>query len=108
MTTTKGAGMATVRESIDVDQPLQTVYNQWTQFEEFPSFMEAVEQVTQTDDTHLHWVAEIGGRRHEGGAGITQQGPRHRVGWVSGGGAGTGGVVSVEAPGAGRAPAGGG
>src|SRR4051812_50219316 len=99
MTTTKGAGMATVRESIDVDQPLQTVYNQWTQFEEFPSFMEAVEQVTQTDDTHLHWVAEIGGRRHEGEAGIPQQGPHPRGGWVSVDGPGKGGGVSVWPPG---------
>src|SRR3954470_21666611 len=94
MTTTKGAGMATVRESIDVDQPLQTVYNQWTQFEEFPSFMEGVEQVTQTDDTHLHWVAEIGGRRHEWDAEITEQVPDQRVAWISVDGTGTGGIVS--------------
>jgi uncharacterized membrane protein len=96
MTTTKGAGMATVRESIDVDQPLQTVYNQWTQFEEFPSFMEGVEQVTQTDDTHLHWVAEIGGRRHEWDAEITEQVPDQRVAWISVDGTGTGGIVSFE------------
>ena len=73
--------MATVRESIDIDRPLQTVYNQWTQFEEFPSFMEGVESVTQTDDTHLHWVAEIGGKRHEWDAEITEQRPDEVISW---------------------------
>jgi uncharacterized membrane protein len=92
--------MATVRESIDVNQPLQTVYNQWTQFEEFPSFMEGVEQVTQTDDTHLHWVVEIRGRRHEWDAEITEQIPDQRVAWISVDGKGTGGVVSFEPLGA--------
>ena len=57
--------MASVVESIDVKAPVSTVYNQWTQFEEFPRFMEGVKSVTQTDDTHLHWVAEVG-RQGEG------------------------------------------
>jgi uncharacterized membrane protein len=92
--------MATVRESIDIDRPLQTVYNQWTQFEEFPSFMEGVESVTQTDDTHLHWVAEIGGRRHEWDAEITDQQPDQRIAWVSVSGHRTGGVVTFEPLGA--------
>ena len=54
--------MASVVESIDVKAPVSTVYNQWTQFEEFPRFMEGVKSVTQTDDTHLHWVAEVAGQ----------------------------------------------
>jgi uncharacterized membrane protein len=54
--------MASVVESIDVKVPVSTAYNQWTQFEEFPQFMEGVKSVTQTDDTHLHWVAEIAGK----------------------------------------------
>ena len=57
--------MSTIEESIEVERPVNTVYNQWTQFEEFPQFMEGVESVTQLDDTHLHWVAQIGGVRRE-------------------------------------------
>ena len=75
--------MATVRESIDVDVPVRTAYNQWTQFEEFPKFMEGVESVQQLDDTHLRWVAEIGGQRHEWEAEITHQEPDRRVAWRS-------------------------
>ena len=73
--------MASVTESITVNCPISTVYNQWTQFEEFPRFMEAVESVKQTDDTHLHWVAEISGKRHEWDAEITEQRPDQVVAW---------------------------
>ena len=73
--------MASVTESITVDCPISTVYNQWTQFEEFPRFMEGVEAVSQTDDTHLHWVAEIGGKRHEWDAEITEQRPDEVISW---------------------------
>ena len=73
--------MASVTESIIVNAPISTVYNQWTQFEEFPRFMEGVESVTQTDDTHLHWVAEIGGKRHEWDAEITEQRPDEVIAW---------------------------
>ena len=55
----------TIKESIDVDVPVSTAYNQWTQFEEFPKLMEGVESVEQIDDTHLRWVAEVGGERRE-------------------------------------------
>ena len=58
--------MGEVKKSIEVEVPVSTAYNQWTQFEEFPQFMENVESVTQLDDTHLRWVAEIGGRRRSG------------------------------------------
>jgi uncharacterized membrane protein len=73
--------VASVTESITVDCPISTVYNQWTQFEEFPRFMEGVEAVSQTDDTHLHWVAEIGGKRHEWDAEITEQRPDEVISW---------------------------
>lgn len=73
--------MASVTESIIVNCPISTVYNQWTQFEEFPRFMEGVEAVSQTDDTHLHWVAEAGGKRHEWDAEITEQRPDEVVAW---------------------------
>ena len=52
--------MSTIEQSIEVNVPLQTAYNQWTQFEDFPRFMEGVEEIRQLDDTHLHWVAEVG------------------------------------------------
>jgi uncharacterized membrane protein len=73
--------VASVTESITVNCPLSTVYNQWTQFEEFPRFMEGVESVKQLDDTHLHWVAEIGGKRREWDAEITEQRPDQVVAW---------------------------
>ena len=55
--------MATIEQSIEVQVPVSTAYNQWTQFEEFPTFMEGVTNVEQIDDRHLHWVAEVGGVR---------------------------------------------
>jgi uncharacterized membrane protein len=78
--------MAQVTESVDVTVPVRTAYDQWTQFEEFPSFMGGVEQVQQLDDTHLHWVAEIAGRREEWDAEITEQKPDERVAWIARGG----------------------
>jgi uncharacterized membrane protein len=71
----------TIEESIEVDVPVSTAYNQWTQFESFPSFMEGVERVVQKDDTHLHWIAEVGGGKREWDAEITEQHPDHRVAW---------------------------
>src|SRR5918999_2274334 len=73
--------MSTIEQSIEVDAPLSTAYNQWTQFEEFPQFMDGVESVRQLDDTHLHWVAEFGGERHEWDAEITEQEPDRVVAW---------------------------
>jgi uncharacterized membrane protein len=75
--------MARVEEAIVVDCPVTTVYNQWTQFEEFPRFMEGVESVTQIDDTHLRWVAESGGKRHEWEAEIVEQQPDRLIAWRS-------------------------
>jgi len=88
--------MATVERSIDVSAPVRTVYNQWTQFEEFPRFMEGVQEVRQLDDTHLRWVAEIAGQRREWDAVITEQIPDERVAWASTDGARTGGVVTFH------------
>jgi uncharacterized membrane protein len=73
--------MTAIQESIEVDVPLTTAYNQWTQFEEFPRFMEGVESVEQLDDRRLHWVAAHGGRRHEWDAEIVDQTPDTRVAW---------------------------
>jgi uncharacterized membrane protein len=88
--------MARIEESIDVEVPVGTAYNQWTQFEEFPRFMEGIERVDQVDDTHLRWVAEVGGHREEWNAEITEQHPDHRVAWTSTGGKGNAGVVTFH------------
>jgi uncharacterized membrane protein len=88
--------MAHVEESIDVNVPVSTAYNQWTQFEEFPRFMEGVESVAQIDDTHLRWVAEIGGKRHEWEAEITEQMPDRKVAWRAVDGHDNSGIVTFE------------
>ena len=88
--------MASVREEIEVDVPVQTAYNQGTQFEEFPRFMEGVESVQQLDDTHLRWVAEIGGKRHEWEAEITSQEPDRHVAWRATDGKDNAGSVRFE------------
>ena len=73
--------MTTIEESIDIDVPVAVAYNQWTQFESFPQFMDGVERVEQKTDTRLHWVAEIAGSKREWDAEITEQHPDHRVAW---------------------------
>ena len=73
--------MTTIEQSIDIDVPVSVAYNQWTQFESFPMFMDGVERVEQKSDTELHWVAEIAGSKREWDAKITEQHPDHRVAW---------------------------
>jgi uncharacterized membrane protein len=88
--------MSTIEESIEVQVPVRTAYNQWTQFEEFPQFMDGVEEVRQLDDTHLHWKADIGGQEREWDAEITEQHPDERVAWRSTEGAQHAGVVTFH------------
>jgi uncharacterized membrane protein len=88
--------MSTIEESIDVEVPVHTAYNQWTQFEEFPHFMEGVKSVHQVDDTHLHWVAEIAGATREWDAVITEQHPDERVAWRATSGTDNAGVVTFH------------
>ena len=88
--------MASVVESIDVKVPVSTAYNQWTQFEDFPRFMEGVKSVKQIDDTHLHWVAEVAGVEKEWDAAITEQRPDERVAWRATSGAENAGVVTFH------------
>jgi uncharacterized membrane protein len=88
--------MATIEESVEVEAPLRAVYDQWTQFEEFPRFMEGVEEVRQLDNTHVHWVAELGGSRHEWDAEITEQLPDERVAWRNTDGKENAGVVTFH------------
>ena len=82
--------------TIQVDRPLKTVYNQWTQFEEFPRFMEGVQSVKQLDDDRLHWTLDIGGRVIEYEAEITDQVPDKRIAWTSRKGRQTGGRVTFQ------------
>jgi uncharacterized membrane protein len=88
--------MSNVTKSIDVNVPVRAAYDQWTQFEEFPRFMEGVKSVTQKDDTHLHWVAEVAGAEKEWDAEITEQHPDERVAWNSTSGANNAGVVTFH------------
>ena len=88
--------MGAIRESIEVNVPVATAYNQWTQFEDFPQFMEGVESVTQLDDTHVHWVVEIAGKRHEWDAEITHQEPDRVVAWRATDGKDNAGQVTFE------------
>src|SRR5688500_16120738 len=88
--------MSTIEASVDVRVPVRTAYDQWTQFEEFPRFMEGVESVTQLDDTRLHWVASIDGVEREWDAEIAEQHPDERVAWRSIDGTQNAGVVTFH------------
>ncbi len=101
---TTATGQPTQHEetSIEVDVPVSVAYNQWTQFETFPQFMDGVEQVTQRDDTHLHWKAKVGGKTEEWDAEITEQAPDQRIAWRSTSGAPNEGVVTFDKRGANR------
>ena len=88
--------MSTIEQSIDVNVPVRTAYNQWTQFEEFPRFMEGVEAVRQLDQQRLHWRAKIGGKVEEWDAVITEQHPDERIAWKNTTGATNAGVVTFH------------
>jgi uncharacterized membrane protein len=88
--------MAEIQESIEVEVPVQTAYNQWTQFEDFPKFMDSVERVQQLDDKRLHWVADVGGTKAEWEAEITHQEPDRRVAWRATSGFPNAGEVTFE------------
>ncbi len=75
--------MSQIEQSINVQVPVRPVYNQWTQFEDFPKFMKGVEEVRQLDETRLTWVAQIGGQRREWEAKITEQIPDERIAWAA-------------------------
>ena len=89
--------MSKVEESVEVDVPLSSVYNQWTQFQEFPNFMEGVESVEQRTPTLTHWVTKVDGVRREFDAEVTEQIPDERVSWTTvGGEVYQAGVVTVH------------
>jgi uncharacterized membrane protein len=89
-------GTSTIEQSVDVHVPVRTAYNQWTQFEAFPRFMEGVVEVRQLDDTHLHWKAAVGGQVKEWDAVITEQLPDQRIAWTNTSGARNAGVVTFH------------
>jgi uncharacterized membrane protein len=88
--------MSTVEQSIDIDVPVRVAYDQWTQFESFPQFMEGVEEVRQLDTTHLHWRAKVAGKEVEWDAVITEQIPDERVAWRATDGKANAGVVTFH------------
>ena len=75
--------MATIETSVELEVPVRVAYNQWTQFEEFPQFMDGIVEEKQLDDTHLHWVADIDGERKEWKAEVIEQEPDRVVAWRS-------------------------
>ncbi|CCH29917.1 SRPBCC family protein [Actinosynnema sp. NPDC047251] len=88
--------MTTIEKSVDVDVPVTTAYNQWTQFESFPRFMEGVESITQLTPTRTHWVTKVAGAQREFDAEITEQHPDERVAWRSVDGPKQAGVVTFH------------
>ena len=88
--------MSLMQKSIELSVPARTAYNQWTQFEEFPKFMEGVKEVKQLDDKRLQWKANIAGKEEEWNAEITEQIPDERIAWTSRGGAMNAGVVTFH------------
>jgi uncharacterized membrane protein len=88
--------MSKILESVDVNVPVRTAYDQWTQFESFPMFMEGVEKVEQLEDTRLRWTAEIAGQKRTWKANIAEQLPDRRIAWTSIDGARNAGVVTFH------------
>jgi uncharacterized membrane protein len=91
-----GRSARTLEASKEVNVPVSVAYNQWTQFEDFPLFMEGVEHVQQLDDTRLHWVANVAGKKAEWDAKILEQHPDRQISWISEDGKKTRGTVSFE------------
>jgi uncharacterized membrane protein len=85
-----------VQEAIELEVPVRTAYNQWTQFEEFPRFMEHVEELRQVDDRHLHWRVNVAGTTEEFDAEITEQVPDTRIAWTTTRGRGHAGAVDFH------------
>ena len=91
--------MSRVEHSVDVDVPVRVAYDQWTQFESFPQFMEGVERVVQKDDKSLEWHANVGGQDKHWTAEIVEQTPDQRIAWRSTSGAPNAGIVSFTSNG---------
>jgi uncharacterized membrane protein len=93
----RASGMeSSIVETIEVNVPVRTAYNQWTQFEEFPQFMASVHEIRQLDDKHLHWKANVAGEEKEWDVEITEQIPDKRIAWRSTSGVPNGGVATFH------------
>lgn len=88
--------MSTIEQSVDVEVPVTTAYDQWTQFESFPQFMDGVDEVRQLSDTRTHWKISIGGVKREFDADVVEQTPGQRIAWRSVDGTGHAGVVTFH------------
>ena len=88
--------MSSIEQSIEVQVPVRTAYNQWTQFQDFPHFMEGVKEIRQIDDVSLHWTVEIAGQTREFDAKITEQNPDERIAWTTIDGPHQAGVVTFH------------
>jgi uncharacterized membrane protein len=88
--------MSEILEAVDVEVPVRTAYDQWTQFETFPKFMDGVKSVRQLDDTTLEWVASVAGKEKTWKAKITEQEPDQRIAWTATEGAHNAGVVTFH------------
>jgi uncharacterized membrane protein len=88
--------MPRFEDTIDVEAPIRIVYDQWTQFEEFPRFMDGVDHVVQRDDRTLEWTAHVAGQRKQWTAEITDQTPDTRIAWKSISGEENAGAVLFE------------
>lgn len=88
--------MATIEQTVEVDAPVDVVYAQWTQFEDFPRFMKNVKEVRQLDDTRLMWTAKVAGHERSWEAKIIEQHPNRRISWASTEGDQTGGTVEFS------------
>jgi uncharacterized membrane protein len=93
---TRRSEVATIEKSIEVSVPVPVAYGQWTQFEEFPRFMSGVREVRQIDESHVHWVAEVGGEVREWDAEIVEQQPDRVIAWRSTSGTPNAGRVQFE------------
>ena len=89
-------GGSSIMEAIEVNVPVRTAYDQWTQFEDFPQFMGSVHEIRQLDDKHLHWKANVAGEEKEWDAEITEQIPDKRIAWRSTSGVQNAGVVTFH------------
>ncbi len=88
--------MTSVTKSIDVDAPIERVYNQWTQFETFPQFMSGVDRIVQLDDRRQHWTVKVGGVEREFDTEVTEQHPEERIAWKSTDGTTHAGVITFH------------
>jgi uncharacterized membrane protein len=88
--------MAAITHSVEVNAPSNEVYNQWTRFEDFPRFMEGVEEVRRDGPNRLFWRGKIGGKEKQWEAQITEQIPNSTIIWRSAQGALNMGAVTFE------------